>query len=121
MKRSDALRGPTEPHLRLPRHRGAGEQRQVPAPLLSSGHSARQPGVVHGQPTGTENPERQCQKLNVVYLVLICINISEAIFKTYVLFSFPPMVNIPMLIKCQTNLSEQLMALCAEVASLEIR
>lgn len=51
-RRPDALRGPTEPHLRLPRHRGEREQRQVPASLLHPGHSARKLGVVYGQPTG---------------------------------------------------------------------
>lgn len=54
--RRHALRGPTEPHLRLPRHRGEREQRQVPAPLLHPGHSAGKPGVVHGQPTGEDTP-----------------------------------------------------------------
>lgn len=48
----DALRGPTEPHLRLPRHRGEREQWQVPASLLHTGHAAGKLGVVHGQPTG---------------------------------------------------------------------
>lgn len=50
----DALRGPTEPHLRFPRHRGEREQRQVPAALLHTGHSARKLGVVHGQPAGND-------------------------------------------------------------------
>lgn len=48
----DALRGPTEPHLRFPRHRGEREQRQVPAALLHPGHSTRKLGVVYGQPAG---------------------------------------------------------------------
>lgn len=48
----DALRGPTEPHLRFPRHRGEREQRQVPAALLYTGHSTRKLGVVYGQPAG---------------------------------------------------------------------
>lgn len=48
----DALRGPTEPHLRLPGHRGKREQRQVPASLLYTGYAAGKLGVVHGQSAG---------------------------------------------------------------------
>lgn len=54
-RRPDALRGPTEPHLRLPRHRGEREQRQVPASLLHTGHAPGKLGVVYGQPTGWFN------------------------------------------------------------------
>lgn len=57
-RRRHALRGPAEPHLWLPGHRGAREQRQVPAPLLHPGHAAGQPGVVHGQPAGNGWVER---------------------------------------------------------------
>lgn len=47
-RRRDALCGPTEPHLWFPGHRGEREQRQVPATLLHPGHTAGEPGVVHG-------------------------------------------------------------------------
>lgn len=61
----DALRGPTEPHLRLPGHRGEREQWQVPASLLHTGHAAGKLGVVHGQPTG--NCMGLCQLSSQLY------------------------------------------------------
>lgn len=48
-----ALRGPAEPHLRFPGHRGCGEQRQVSTAVFHPGHPAEQSGLVHGQPAGT--------------------------------------------------------------------
>lgn len=54
-----ALRGSAEPYLWVPGHRGEGEQRKVPAPILHPGHSRGESGLVHGQPPGmgTHTPQ----------------------------------------------------------------